>query len=146
MMAEIQKGKTPNWRFEKCPGLENDSDYEMKLVGDPPSRHFQSECIGTGKIMKSGKFTDYGLIIRASHPIMPGRSLLILAGPHSVGTGSACLTATKTFFIQEIKKKLGEETELTDRNKTIWVLTKGITDKTGHLDVSGVTIEEAGVM
>jgi hypothetical protein len=77
---------------------------------------------------------------------MPGRSLLILAGPHSVGTGSACIAATKTPLIQEIKKKLGEEIELTDRNKTIWVLTKGVTDSTGHLDVSGVTIEEAGVI
>ncbi len=146
MLIEIQKGKAPNWRFEKCPRPENDNDYEMKLLGEPPSGPFQSECIGTGRVIKSGKFTDYGLIIRASHPIMPGRSLLILAGPHSVGTGSACIAATKTPLIQEIKKKLGEEIELTDRNKTIWVLTKGVTDSTGHLDVSGVTIEEAGVI
>ena len=146
MLSEIQKGKIPNWRFEKCPGAENDTDYEMSLLGEPPSGSFRTKCIGTHAKIKSGKFVDYGLIIRASHPFVKGRSMVILAGPHSVGTGSACLAATKTILIQEIKQKLEKVTDISDKNKTIWVITKGVTNRTGHLDVSGVTIEEAGVI
>jgi|MudIll2142460700_1097286.scaffolds.fasta_scaffold10388_2 hypothetical protein len=147
LLKKIQNGKSPNWHFEKCAGKKNSTDYEMKLVGKlASSRKFQTECIGDGKNVKSAKFEDYGLIVRGNHPQAPGRTILILAGPHSVGTGSACLAATKTLLIQEIKKKLGEETELTDHKKTIWVLTKGVTDNTGHLDIAGVTIEETGVM
>jgi hypothetical protein len=141
-LHEMQNEKFPNWHFEECPGKENNSDYEIRLVGE----RFQTRCLGINNIKKPANFEDFGLIVRGSHPEMPGRTVLILAGPHSVGTGSACLAATKTHLIQLISKKLSGQTELTDRNKTIWVLVKGVTDDTGHLDVSGVTIEEAGVI
>ena len=106
MLRVIQQGKTPNWRFEKCHGSEeNDTDYEMCLLGNLPSeRRSRSECIGSRKI-ESGSFEDYGLIIRASHPFVPNRSVLILAGPHSLGTGSACLASTKSVLIQQLNKR-----------------------------------------
>jgi hypothetical protein len=141
-LARIQNGKDPDWHFEKCPNEENFRDYEIKLV----SSIFQTECRGPDKADRSANFTDYGLIVRGCHPYYPGRSVLILAGPHSTGTGSACLAATKPQLLQSISQKLSGKAELADRSKTIWVLVKGTTDGSGHLDVSGVSIEEAGVI
>jgi hypothetical protein len=145
-LKQIQKGQYPDWHFERCPREEEISDYEMKLVGKLPSGNFQTKCSGTDNADRSDSFVDYGLIVRSRHPQIPGRTVLILAGPHSIGTGSACIAATKTNLIKEISQKLTGKAELTDRNKTIWVLVKGITNKSGHLDVSGVSIEEAGVI
>ena len=141
-LQELQNGKSPNWHFEECPDKEKYSDYEMRLVGD----HFRTKCLGIYNISKPESFEDYGLIVRGRHPTNKNRDVLILAGPHSIGTGSACLAATKTHLIKNISKALSGKAELTDRNKTIWVLVKGISDDTGHLDVSGVTIVEAGVI
>lgn len=36
--------------------------------------------------------------------------------------------------------------ELTDWHKTIWILVKGESDESGHLDISGVSIVEAGTI
>jgi hypothetical protein len=145
-LKQIQKGQDPDWHFERCPREEEISDYEMKLVGKPSSGMFETKCSGIDNKDKSDSFVDFGLIVRGRHPHMPGRTVLILAGPHSIGTGSACIAATKTNLLKEISQKLTGKAELTDRNKTIWVLVKGITNKSGHLDVSGVSIEDAGLI
>jgi hypothetical protein len=145
LLSKIQEGKDPDWRFEKCSDEENYKDFEIKLTGKRYSGFFQTECSGPDKTDRSANFTDYGLIVRGRHPYFPGRSVLILAGPHSTGTGSACLAATKPQLLQAISQKLTGIAELADRSKAIWVLVKGTTDESGHLDVSGVGIEEAGV-
>jgi hypothetical protein len=142
----MQTGKSPNWRFERCRGEENIKDYEMKLCGEPPSGIIQTDCIGMNNVDTSANSVDYGLIIRGIHPHMPNRIVLILAGPHSVGTGAACLAATKPQLLQTISHKLIGKAELTDRKNTIWILVKGVTDDSGHLNVSGVSILDAGVI
>ena len=139
LLSKIQNGKDPDWRFEKCSNEEAYKDYEIKLVGKRYSGNFQTECSGPDKTDRSVNFTDYGLIVRGSHPYFPRRTVLILAGPHSVGTGSACLAATKPQLLKSISQNLTGKAELTDRSKTIWALVKGTTDESGHLDVSGVT-------
>jgi len=146
LLNKMQEGKSPDWRFEICHKQEKGKDSEMRLVGSLPGGVFKTECDQKDKAEKSISFTDYGLIIRGPHPNYSSRMVLILAGPHSVGTGSACLAATKPSLLQEISLKLKDKAKLTDREKTIWVLVKGVTDKTGHLDVSRVTIEETGVI
>ena len=142
----MQKEKSPGWRFEKCANEENFSDYEIKLTGKLRSRNFKTQCSGRDKTDKSANFEDYGLILRGIHPARPKRRVLILAGPHSVGTGSACLAATKPQLLKAITEKLIGKAELTDRNIPIWVLVKGVTDDSGHLDISRVSIVDAGVL
>jgi hypothetical protein len=68
-----------------------------------------------------------------------------MAGPHSVGTGAACLAATRSLFIRQIKEMLPEGT-LADKRRAFWVLVKGKLNRpNGMLDMDGVNIEEAGV-
>ena len=141
----MQNGKSSDWHFERCTGEENITDYEMKLLGETSAGIFQTDCSEMYKIDNSNNSIDYGLILRGIHPNKPNRNVLILAGAHSAGTGAACLAATKPQLLQTISHKLIGKAELTDRNKTIWVLVKGITDDSGHLDVSGVSIIDAGV-
>lgn len=141
-LKKLQHENSPNWRFEKCNDIDNSPDYNMKLIGETPSGNFQTDCSG----IISGKYIDYGLIMRGIHPDMPNRIVLILAGAHSIGTGAACLAATKPQLLQVISQKLIGIAELTDWNKTIWVLVKGQSDESGHLDISGVSIVEVGTI
>jgi hypothetical protein len=140
----MQSGKSPNWHFERCPGEENIIDYDMILIGKTSAGIFQTNCNNSDSVDKSANFVDYGLILRGHHPQIPNRTVLILAGPHSAGTGAACLAATKPQLLKEISDKLPGKTLLPDWNRTVWVLVKGVTDVIGHLDVSGVSIIDAG--
>ena len=142
MLAEIQRGKYPNWRFTECPPVKGIKETEMMLTGNLKEGMFRTEC----QESKKNTYRDYGLLIRGPHPHKKGRSVMILAGPHSHGTGAACLAATKTSLIMEITKKLEGVADLTDRTQTIWVLVKGVTNKSRHLDINGVTIEDAGII
>jgi hypothetical protein len=145
-MEMMQNGKSPKMHFERCPGEENIIDYEMLLAGEISSGPFQTSCCGKNEIDNSYGSVDYGLIMRGRHPLFPERIVLILAGPHSIGTGAACLAATKPQLLQTISHELIGKTELTDWNKTIWILVRGETDSSGHLNISGVSIEDAGVL
>ena len=89
---------------------------------------------------------DYGLIVRAPHPLHPDRMVLVMAGAHSLGTGAACIAATSSRFIREIQKNHLDGKVLADKTQTFWVLVKGIaSERDGLLDKEGVTICEAGV-
>jgi hypothetical protein len=88
---------------------------------------------------------DYGLVFRGPHPAHPDRLALVMAGAHSLGTGAACLAATRSSLIQEIRTKLPPGT-LEDKTSTFWALVKGTVNRDDFLlDEDGVTIEEAGV-
>ena len=90
---------------------------------------------------------DHGLIIRGPHPRFPGRLVTIMAGPHSLGTGAACLAATNSALIAQIQAKLPEDVRLGDKQRTIYALVEGRADETdGHLYSDGVTILEAGTL
>jgi len=90
--------------------------------------------------------SDYGLILRAPHPHFPKtRTVLIMAGSHSLGTGAACLAATRSPLIQQIRAKLPPG-KLEDKNCAFWVLVKGTASRNDYLlDEDGVEIVDAGV-
>lgn len=89
--------------------------------------------------------SDYGLIVRGPHPRHPGRMVLIMAGAHSLGSGAACLAATRSSIIKRIRERLPKGI-LEDKQRTFWALIKGtVTSRDYLLDEDGVSVEEAGV-
>jgi hypothetical protein len=89
---------------------------------------------------------DHGIIVRGPHPDHPGRLVMVLAGPHSLGTGAACLAATRSVFIQQIKAALPRGVDIADKKRTFWVLVRGeVSPRDSLLDMEGVSIVEAGV-
>lgn len=99
-------------------------------------------CIPS-KVAKPEK--DYGLILRGPHPDNPERQVLIMAGTRSLGTGAACLAATRPTLIQEIRNRL-TGVELTNKTSTIWALVCGHPDSDHHVSPSLVSIEAVGII
>ncbi len=141
-LQALQRDRHPNWRFGRCPEDETPEDYEVQLIGILGSEVFQSDC--NRGVLGSGS-CDYGLIVRGPHPVHSHRMVAILAGPHSLGTGAACIAATNTQLIREIAKRLPGNTDLGNRDATIWVLVKGVAAADRHLYPEGVEIVDVGV-
>ena len=100
----MQRGQAPNWRLPPAPGATASGDYEVQLVGEPAKGSF-----ATPYGDKAGRDVreDYGLIVRGPHPKHPRRMVTIMAGPHSLGTGAACLAATKSHLVGDRKGPVG---------------------------------------
>jgi len=141
----MQKGPGPNWRFEKAQGEDDLADAEWLLCGDLDSGPFKTPVGRYGTGNRRG-VSDYGLILRGPHPVHPNRMVTVLAGPHSLGTGAACLAATKSLLVRQIGEHLAGKVDLADRERTIWSLVRGVAADDLHIDPSGVTIENAGVL
>ena len=88
--------------------------------------------------------SDYGLVIRSPYPIFPDRLVAIMAGAHSMGSGAACLAATRSLLIRAIREKLPSDRNFEDKRNTFWALVHGEAAEDGLLDETGVRIEEAG--
>jgi hypothetical protein len=87
---------------------------------------------------------DFGIIVRAPHPAHDGRIVVILAGAHSLGTGAACLAATRSSKIADIKRLLEVNGSLGDKRRAFWAFVRGDHSPTdGLLDETGVTVERA---
>jgi len=148
MLNLLQKSRDPDWFLGPAPGYtEKDEDYHVVLYRSRAGKFFKIQ--GKMQEFKSGQkkvwVEDYGIIVRGPHPRHPGRLVLITAGAHSLGTGAACLAATRSILIQKIRSKLPEGV-LEDKASTFWVLVKGkANSKDGLLDLEDVSIEEAGV-
>jgi hypothetical protein len=148
MLARLQQGREPNWTLGPAPGEEARRDYGVALYR---TRHGQALGIQRGVDQhgpKGGRWyeEDYGIVVRGPHPLHPDRLVLIMAGPHSLGTGAACLAATRSPLIQRIRQMLPEGADVADKQLTFWALVKGRANPVDHLlDVSGVEIVEAGV-
>jgi hypothetical protein len=143
LMAELQPGDRPVWRFERCPRDEGREDFEVILVGVHDNTPFRSSCLHE---LKAGEaaLTDHGLVMRGPHPRHPSRMVTIMAGPHSLGTAAACLAATRSPLIREIAKRLEGKGDLTQRDRTMWALVQGKADEEGHMTPDGVNIVSAG--
>lgn len=88
---------------------------------------------------------DYGIIVRGPHPFCSNRVVLIMAGAHSLGTGAACLAATRSVLLRKVKQALPESVDFADKSQPFWVLVKGTGSKTDRLlDEADVQIVEAG--
>ncbi|MBL8761326.1 MAG: hypothetical protein JNL50_08500 [Phycisphaerae bacterium] len=141
MLERIQNGQDPRWHFEACPGEEKTQDAGYRLCGALRTGGFLTPCPKPGAEVTE----DWGLLVRGPHPQHPKRQVLILAGPRSIGTGAACLAATRSELVSEIAKKLHGLADLTTRDRAIWALVHGKTSEDGHLDAANVTVQDAGV-
>jgi hypothetical protein len=139
-LEAMQRGRYPNWRLIPFPGEENKPDYEVQLCSD---KSFTTTPLKSTP--PQTRPTDYGLIVRGPHPRHTRRMVTIFAGPHSLGTGGACLAATKSQLIRKISENLANRIDITNRDRTFWVLVKAVSSDDLHIDTDGVEIVDAGV-
>ncbi|MBI4658383.1 MAG: hypothetical protein HY735_05990 [Verrucomicrobia bacterium] len=144
MLHDVQQGRPPKWQFAACPGEEVKGDYEVQLSGELSSGRFATPC-GRAQQEDGGEHSDYGLVVRSPHPRYPQRMVCILAGPHSLGTGAACLAATKSQVIRQTSERLGGVCDLATRHQALWILVKGTAADDRHIDPAGVEVLDAGV-
>jgi hypothetical protein len=141
-LKRMQSSNRPNWCFRPFPAEDLTGDYEVQLVGEIDPGSFATPRRQFGD---AGQREDYGLILRGPHPRHSHRTVTIMAGPHSLGTGAACLAATKSKLVREISKRLTGIIDLTTRDRTFWVLVKGKPGSEDHLDASDVEIIDVGL-
>jgi len=145
LLAALQQTSTAPWRFDSCDLDKGHSDYEVILSGAIDNQQFRSHCLHE-KIGSSARVEDFGLIIRGPHPKHRSRMVLIMAGPHSLGTAAACLAATRSGLIREIAKHFEGGTGLLRRDATIWTLACGKADNEGHIMPENVSVLGAGLV
>ncbi len=155
VLERIQKNGSVRWHFDPIPPFtREDTDWPCSLFCSKRAekkRSVQVEPV-IGKKQTMGPkqeeiwIEDYGIIIRAPHPNHANRIVLILAGAHSLGTGAACLAATRSELLRKVRNALPPGT-LEDKSAAFWVLVKGAAsaEKDMLLDPEGVTVESAGV-
>jgi len=166
LLPAMLEGLEPYWELGPAEGQEAVEDYQVALyqtVGGvrtcipgeqediPPDRlqKMRQEARDAGlmgEVQPVIHTLDHGIIVRGPHPDhREHRVVLVMAGPHSLGTGAACLAATRSQEIQEIAERLGPKV-LADKSRTFWVLVEGRASKHDyHLDIEGVRIVGAGV-
>jgi len=136
-MANLQPNVKDPWKFEMTEGYSTLCGYRD---GDA------WRCEADHSVAHPEK--DYGIILRGPHPnpAYAGRLVVVMAGARSLGTGAACLAATRPELIQEIRNRL-PESDLEDKTQTFWALVCGRPDaKDGHVSAETVTVEDAGVI
>jgi len=148
MLRRLQGGRGPDWTLGAMPGEKEVGDFKTALYRTQQGQTVMVE----GRTERFGQegavvhVMDHGLIVRGPHPEHPGRLVMVLAGPHSLGTGAACLAATRSPFIQQIKAALAHGVDIADKKRTFWVLVRGeVSQRDMLLDMEGVRILEAGV-
>jgi len=143
-------GESPLFEIRPEPGREHERDSIMRFYirqygGAPVALGENVRPVGSEGLQVHVE--DWGLVLRGPHPHRKKRIALLLAGAHSLGTGAACLAATRSGLIERIERKLAPDVTLADKHRTIWALVKGhINDADGHLDEDGVTVCDAGAI
>ncbi len=127
--------------------LEKD-DYPSILyeIEGSACREWKGEVLETTERQGVIHKTDYGLIVRSPHPDLPadaGRLVVILAGARTLGTGAACLAATRSALIREIREKLPKTHQFEDKTHAFWALIKGTAGSDGMLDEACVEVVKA---
>ncbi len=150
MLERLQKGREPSWHFGPLPGQAElqDGDYERALYRIRSGQKLRVEGISemSASLQAEIHRVDHGIIVRGPHPDHPERLVMIMAGPHSVGTGAACLAATRSPLIQQIRALLPPGTDIADKRRALWALVRGELDPSDYLlHVEGVRVLEAGV-
>jgi len=150
MMDKLQGDGEPKWSLGPAHGFtEDDEDWPCSLYrtagGNTEVMPGKLEDVDVEGEKSQIWREDYGIVLRGPHPLRPGRIVLIMAGAQSLGTGAACLAVTRSATIQRIRSKLPPGA-LEDKERTFWVLVKGIASRKDRLlDEEGVSIEDAGV-
>jgi hypothetical protein len=139
VMAMIQSQAGVRWGFSSGTG-----DYAVKLFRiDGEGKEVPQ--VGRKAVRDIGEVhvEDYGIILRGPHPRHAGRLLMVMAGAHSLGTGAACIAATRSQHIREIKRR---GIDIADRRQAFWVLVRGkASARDGLLDVDDVFIDDVGI-
>jgi len=151
LLPKLQENKKPKWILGSRSDEPEEGDYIVRLYENEKTEDnwIKGEFKEVHSKDNTGKgiihTLDHGIIIRGPHPKNPNRIVLIMAGAHSLGTGAACLAATRSSLIREIQSALPKKEDLADKNKTIWVLVQGkASEKDNLLDADGVSILRAG--
>lgn len=162
ILKQLQSDYNPRWSFDPEPGWElgdgQDVEWPAALYRHDKdgAHHMPGTLTRQPKTGKQVWTQDYGLVLRAPHPNFVKRMIFVMAGAHSLGTGAACLAASRSSLIKLIRSKLRETTGLADfdksgiiedHEKAFWVLVRGTVspDNNYHLDERGVEIMDAGV-
>lgn len=148
MLERIQQDREPKWSFGPSPECKTgEIDWPVALYKNMKGKrdHVRGEVEELGSEKEMVWVSDYGIVMRGPHPEHPERLVLIMAGAHSLGTGAACLAATRSAIIQKVRSKLPQGA-LEDKHCTFWVLVKGTVNRNDFLlDEDGVIVEDAGV-
>lgn len=148
VLTMLHKLWEPQWHLPPQGDVPAKGNYPVVLQRVENGKPKEYERQEYASLSRGGKIKseDYGIIIRTPHPKFPDRLVMIMAGPRSLGTGAACLAATRSPLIARIQARLPKDVKIADKQQAFWALVKGkMTDKRGLLDVDGVTIEDAGV-
>ena len=148
ILEKLQKGREPNFMFalQKKSGKADDSVVALFQWNNGRKRNIKGSVSKRDDKGFLKKTSDYGIIVRGPHPKHKDRIMMVMAGIHSLGTGAACLAATRSPLIEKINAAMPEGKDIAHKDETIWVLVKGENDeKDGHLYLDGVTIVGAGV-
>ena len=145
MLELLQRERGPNWYIGADDPNAELADYPESLfwldLGERRKLEPVRQKIGDQLICVK----DRGIIVRGPHPKYPDRVALVLAGPTTLGTGAACLAATRSVLLSKIQEKLGTTTRIGEKAKTIWVLVEGeLASGDCSLDVGNVKILKAG--
>lgn len=136
-LVMVQGSRAHGWRFETPP----DGDRSL-LVGMRGGKTWAHEADHSVTVPPH----DYGIIVRGPHPVHDGRMIMVIAGTRSLGTGGACLAATRPRLIQQIRDRLSP-LPLDHRQDVIWALVRSEPDPIDkHASAEYVTVEDAGVV
>src|SRR5262249_32626541 len=142
-LIDTIQGRDVVWRFGPPEGYEAHGNWPVSLYRREGSN--EVELIGKKALRDVGEVhtEDYGVIMRGPHPLHAGATLMVMAGAHSLGTGAACIAATRSQHIRKVKE-MG--IDISNRQRSFWVLVRGVESTSdGLLDVDGVTVVEAGI-
>ena len=147
VLERVQNGLYPKWYLGRIPHSKEVGDYRVHLYkiskdGKPTKINGKSERRGPDQGIIHVE--DYGIIVKTPHPEHPGRVVIIMAGVHSLGTGGACIAATRSIFIGIIRRALPNEVDLSDLHRPIWALIRARASDDLLLDEDGVEVVEAG--
>lgn len=135
-LQDLHRGQAPCWVFtEPEPGAGANLLGQTGANWKPPTQPPQGS-----------RRQDFGVVVRGPHPKHPRRTVMVMAGQHSLGTGAACLAATTPSIIAQIQSKLPDSVSLDDKHLRIWALVHAWDNEDDrHLDAQDVTVLEAGV-
>ncbi len=142
----ILQGGNPIWSFKTPISHQSSPDYAIRL--ERKVFDTQVPYLGESKpneaVAGTRTHSGYGLLMRGPGK-SPDRTITIMAGERSVGTGAACLAATDPELIKSVFQKLPRDVDSADKRRTIWALVYGeYSDPKRLLEPTMVTVVEAG--
>ncbi|MDR3692949.1 MAG: hypothetical protein P4L46_26450 [Fimbriimonas sp.] len=148
MLRIMQKDRPIRYRLGPCVGGGLSGDYPVGLYRQEGNHFTLLECESDDVFLdgRKVKSRDHGIIVRGPHPLHPNRTVMVIAGPRSLGTGAACMAATNSSLILQIQKILqAKNISLSDKSRTIFVHVRGTLNIIGrHLTPDRVEILDAG--